>query len=712
MQYDSARFTSIIRTGLATCSVLALILAGCGGGGGSSASTPVNGGGTPPSSPPAAPALALVAGNLEGAGTANGAGTTARFNAPFGVAADSVGNLYVSDIHSQTIRKITPAGVVSTFAGSPGLVGTADGVGSAARFFNPEGIAVDGAGNVYVADSGNQTIRMISPSGTVSTLAGRPGFGGFLDGTGSAALFTVPCGVAVDIAGNVYVADTYNNAIRKIAPGGVVTTLAGTPFGPMGSADGTGSAARFGNPFGIAVDLGGVVYVADTNNSTIRKVTQAGVVTTIAGQAGVLGSADAVGTNATFRYPFGLNVDASGNIYVADTTNDEIRVIAPGGAVTTLAGSPTTAGSSDGTGAAARFNSPSGLAFDAAGNAYVSDTGNNTVRKVTAGGVVTTLAGVAGTSGSSDGNGAAASFDQVAGIAADASGNLYVADSGNSTIRKITPAGAVTTFAGLAGNTGSQDGTGTGASFMYPSGVAFDHTGNLYVADTLNYAIRVITPAGVVTTLAGNPGFSGAADGNGAAATFNWPRALTVDASGNIYVADTFSDTIRKVTPGGAVTTLAGTAGNAGSSDGSGASASFSNPSGIVVDAAGALYVSDTLNNTIRKISPGGAVSTIAGTAGLMGSADGSGAAARFNAPSGLAIDTAGNLYVADTGNDTIRKITPGGVVSTIAGVAGQGGFVAGSLPGGVYAPIGLTLVGSSLYITSANGVAVVTNVP
>ncbi len=303
-----------------------------------------------------------------------------------------------------------PAYAFTNFAGQPGGLGNADGTGSNARFYYPSGVAVDSAGNVYVADNANSTIRKVTPAGVVTTLAGSAGSSGTNDGVGSAARFSSPNGVAVDSAGNVYVADTGNQTIRKVTPAGVVTTLAGSP-GQTGSSDGTGSSAKFSQPFGVAVDSAGNVYVADYYNDTIRKVTPAGVVTTLAGSPGQTGSSDGTGSNARFYYPRGVAVDSAGNVYVADYYNSTIRKVTPAGVVTTLAGSPRHAGSSDGTGSNARFFWPYGVAVDSAGNVYVADTGNSTIRKVTPAGVVTTLAGSPGQSGSSDGTGSNARFD-------------------------------------------------------------------------------------------------------------------------------------------------------------------------------------------------------------------------------------------------------------------------------------------------------------
>jgi sugar lactone lactonase YvrE len=328
------------------------------------------------------------------------------------------------------------------------------------------------------------------------------------------------------------------------------------------------------------------------------------------------------------------------------------------------------------------------------------------------------FAGDMGSSGSADGAGAAARFDFPRGVATDSAGNIYVADGGNHTLRKITPAGVVTTLAGTAGVQGSTDASGAAARFNSPNGVATDSAGNVYVADTDNHTIRKITPAGAVTTLAGTAsGAGGSTDATGAAASFNFPIGVATDGAGNVYVADTGNFTIRKITPAGAVTTLAGTApglhgGGGGSADGTGPAAFFSSPRGVATDGAGNVYVADLGASTIRKITPAGVVTTFAGTAGVTGSTDAAGAAARFFLPDGVATDSADNVYVTDTFNHTIRKITPAGAVSTVAGVAGQAGFAPGALPGLLSSPRGVAVSGTSLYITLNNGAAVVQNRP
>jgi hypothetical protein len=322
-------------------------------------------------------AVSSFAGVGSSAGSSDG--KPGLFNGPYGVALDAARNLYVTDTVNNLVRKVNPAGQVSTLAGLAGASGTTNGTGSAARFDFPIGVAVDAAGNVFVSDSRSFTLRRITPAGVVSTFAGSPYLLGSADGAGSAARFFLPYGLAIDGAGNLYVADGGNHLIRKVTPEGVVSTLAGAA-NQAGAVNGTGSAARFNNPFGLAVDSAGNVYVADSGNHLIRKVTAAGVVTTLAGAAGFAGSVDGVGVSARFDQPRGVAVNASGTVFVADYGNALLRSISPSGSVTTLAGSAGVVGSTDSVGSAARFYLPTGVAAE--GNTvYVTDTANNLIRR-------------------------------------------------------------------------------------------------------------------------------------------------------------------------------------------------------------------------------------------------------------------------------------------------------------------------------------------
>jgi sugar lactone lactonase YvrE len=614
------------------------------------------------------------AGSTGGGGMADGAGSAARFDNPTGVAVDSAGNVFVADVNNHTIRKATPSGVVTTIAGYPGEAGDDDGQGALARFNHPNGIYLHTDGSLYVAT--DRGIRRVSPSGRVTTISPY----------GANALI-------VDTQDNIYSVQWHSDSIQKTTPDGVITYIGGV----AGSADGAADVAQFSSPSGIAIDHSGTIYVADSNNCTIRKITRAGIVSTFAGTAGQSGGTDGKGAAARFTNPSGIVVDSAGNIYVSDG-NCTIRKITPDGDVTTFAGSGGSWGSVDGVGGAARFFVPAGLAVDGADNVYIADPRNCVIRKMTPAAAVSTFVGRAPEEGFADGDGAAARFNFPGRVALDTAGNLYVADSLNRIIRKITPAGAVSTLAGAPGQSGSVDGVGAAARFKQPYGIAVTSTGLIYVTDTSDYTVRRITSTGEVTTLAGSSGSPAPySDGQGAAAHFYAPDGVAVDTTGNVYVADRGHHTIRKITPGGLVTTLAGDSTQPpGTVDGTGAAARFDQPTGIAIDTSGTIYVCE-LQGSLRKVTSAGVVSTIAPgggdaiavdgggnlfvsghgivqrytaagesltvggwpTAIGYGSADGTGLEARFSLIEGLAVDSGGNLYLGDTLNNAIRKGRP-----------------------------------------------------
>jgi DNA-binding beta-propeller fold protein YncE len=741
--------------------------------------------------------VSTLAGNTVGSG--DGTGTGASFALPTGVATDGSGNLYVADYNNHRIRKIVIAtGVVSTLAGS--TQGFKDDAGTSAQFSYPKGILSDGSGNLYVGDEGNNRIRKIVIStGVVSTLAGRGMSGPFTEGQGTVATFALPGGVATDGNGNLYVADGYNHRIRKIVIStGEVSTLAGN--GSNAYTDATGNAASFSYPSGVASDGSGNLYVADEYNHRIRKIViSTGEVSTLAGNS-TKGYTDATGNAASFSYPSGVASDGSGNLYVADRLNHRIRVISnyrispalPDGmsfnrATGAITGTPTTAqaakvytvyaqnsggavstqvtiavgsaptvvtgAASNVTGTTATLNgtvNPNGgtttsitikystiqadvdggngtsaivTPSSASGNTVTAvsanitgltpattyyfrvsstsaGTGNGTTKSFTTGptspsisyssssvslrldaamtpltlsggsGVepmqVTTVAGN-GVMSYSDGSAMSAGFNQPNGIGIDGSGNLFVADRMNQRIRKITSAGMVSTFVGSI--EGVAEGTGTSAQIREPRRMVVDASGNLYLPT--EYRIMKITPSGVVTTWAGATAWpyplSGSADGTGTNARFSTMEGLAIDASGNIYVADRSNHTIRKITPAGVVTTLAGIADVQGSVNGQGAFATFNSPDDVAVDGAGNIYVVESQEHRIRKITVSGSTATVSTYAGgTAGYQDGNISAAQFEGPAAIAADASGNLYVAEA--NRVRKISATGMVTTLAG--------------------------------------------
>lgn len=771
------------------------------------------------------------AGKFRHSGRTDGSRNDSTFQFPRGIIVDSSENIYVADTGNHSIRKITAAGVVSTLAGTSTLSGTQDGTGGNARFFNPEGITIDSSGNLYVADRGNHTIRKITSEGVVTTFAGMSGVRGYQDGTGSAARFIEPRGITIDSANNLYVSDGFPS-IRKITTTGVVTTLwkssttipskdnntltdvtamaAGSAHSVFLKADGTvwSCGSNTGGQLGVAGTAGGQVvqvqaatrqlvkpvgivlgedgcgYVIDQTAGKLAKIWTDGQMTTLADIANpqnicidldgtiFVGCSNGVIKRIT---PFGavtdiattnlgniglgaMVVDSSANVlYLASDTEHVIRKINGfTGSVEILAGQLNTPGSTNGTGTSARFNTPYGLALDENRNLYVGDSGNKMVRKInTSTKQVTTFLSntyyavnvgpnqpgqewfyltidknslVMTTSRherlSSSGlqvrnptiwewglDGryidfgmipGTARFNRPTGITIDSSSNLYIVEQFGNTIRKITPEGAVTTFAG-ASSTGGQDGTGNQARFFNPNGITKDSSGNLYIADVNNHAIRRITPAGVVTTFAGMVGEGGTRNGTGTNARFISPFALVADSSDNIFVCENAVHTIRRITPAGVVTTFAGLSGSSGNVVGAGSTARFNSPMGITIDSSGNLYVADRTNHAIKKITSAGVVSHFAGsTTSQTGSTDGTGSAARFNEPTAIAIDSSGNIYVADVQNHTIRKITSAGVVTTLAGAVGQKGSVDGTGSAASFNfPLGITVDSTgNLYVS------------
>ena len=636
-----------------------------------------------------AESVAALAGAAGGPGFFDGsASDPVRFDSPYAVAVTATGDRFVADMKNHVIRKVDATGRVTTFAGAFGVAGSADGTGTAARFNLPSGIVAVGT-TLYVCDTENHTIRkIVSTSGLVTTVAGTPGVPGAIDNTlPGNVLFSSPRGITSDGGTNLYVADTGNHKIRKvISASGATTTFAGS--GTPGFADNTGTTASFVSPEGITFD-GSSLFVADTGNHAIRKITPVGTVgevTTLAGD-GTSGFLDnAAGGSARFSSPVSL-VAIGSNLFVSDTGNHVVRQVEPAGFVTTLAGLPQVAGFSDGTGSAARFNSLKGIAVqEGVSNLfYVADTENHVIRQVSVGGTVVTTAGSPPQAGLVNSTGESARFDAPAGVTVIGD-DLFVSDTGNNTVRKVTASGVVTSL--------------TGSVFNGPRGIVAVGT-DLYVADSENHAIRKVTSAGVVTPFAGSDaGVEGFANGTGTAARFRMPKGIATDGS-FLYVADTGNHAVRKIDIGSAaVTTVAGDGTPGLPTD---TPSRFRSPEGIAF-LGGNIYVADTGNHAVQKVTPAGVATNFAGSsAGVSGSVDDTGTAARFHTPRGIAgVDPF--LYVADTGNHTVRRISTSRKVITFAGDPGAATTINGDPSAArMNAPTGIAGVPGTIYFTDTN---------
>ncbi len=552
---------------------------------------------------------------------------------------------------------------ISTFAGG----GPPNNVSATAVGLAATGVAVDAAGNAYIS-SLTSVFLLDHASGTVSRVVGT-GIGGVNgdNGPATSARLLGPSGLAVDSAGNLYIADQF--MVRKVS-NGVITTVAGSLTRGFGGDNGPATSAQLDGVAGVAVDSAGNLYIADVNNNRIREVSN-GVITTVVGNGTAgFGGDNGPAISAELNHPSGVAVDSAGNLYIADQNNFRVREVSSG-VITTVAGNGGVGSTGDNGPATAASMWPNSVALDSAGNLYIGDN-HDAVRRVSKG-VITTVAGN-GTSGFSGDNGPATSaqLTQPAGVVVDSAGNLYIADGNNRRIRKVS-IGVITTVAGNGRLDDGDNGPATSAQLAGPNGVALGTGGSLYVSDFRSATVRKVS-GGVITTVAGNgtPGFNG---DNGPAinAQLEIPLGIAVDSAGNLYIAD--ENHIREVS-NGVITTIAGTGLQPGFSgdNGPATNAQLSSPSGVAVDSVGTLYIADTGNNRIRKVS-NGVITTVAGN-GIKGfSGDGGlAAAAALSTPRGVAVDFAGNLFFTDSGNQIIRKVS-NGVITTVAELPNAAGI-------------------------------------
>jgi len=656
-----------------------------------------------------------------GGGPNNMPAIDANLYTPYAVAVDASGNFYIASYNQHRIFKVSTTGTLTVVAGSGALGYAGDGVvgGAAnANLYHPVALAVDGSGNVYIADQYNCVVRKVDTANTITTIAGIAGactFGGD-GGKGTLANLYYPSGVAVDSSGNLYIGDNNNCRVRKVVLAtNIITTFAGSGTCGYTGDGGSATAAQLYTPQGVAVDTAGNVYIADTTNYVIRKVTKStGKISTVAGNhTGGFTGDGGLATSAEINQVFQLAVNGAGTVVtIADYYNQRVRQFTVGGNINTVAGTGTAGFSGDGAAAtSAQLYYPEGVAVTSAGTVYIGDSNNYRIRQFTVGGNIATVAGNGSPTVETLLNNAAplgVVLQYPYGITADSSKNIYVAESHNFMVRELVHSSNLVDFFagnGTYGYTGD-GGAATSAELTYDYGVAKDSAGNVYIADSYNHIIRMVNSAGVISTFAGTPqraGFNG--DGGPATSAFlYYPNGVAVDSKGAVYIADYSNNVVRKVTAG-TITTIAGIGGRPGySGDGGVATAALLySPTAVAVDPLGNVYIADYNNCRVREISAvTGIITTVAGNGACTFSGDGIAVESSIGYPQGIAVDANGNFFIGDY-FQRVRWVNPGGFMTTIAGngtggYTGDGGLATSSE---LYEPTGIALDSSGNILIS-----------
>src|SRR5579862_5205284 len=614
--------------------------------------------------------LTVFAGNglpgYAGDGVSGGA-PNAMLNGPFGVAVDSSGDVYIADQSNFVIRKVDTSNTITTFAGTQGTCG-----GSIGTFCYPGGLATDSLGNLFVADTYDcQVKKIVLASSTVSVYAGNGTCAYSGDGgTATAAELNYPVNVAADGSGNLFIADTNNYVIREVVKSTLhIKTVAGDNTYGYGGDGGPALSAQLSSVDGITVNSGGTsVTIADTNNVRIRQFTVGGNINTVAGDGGTGFCGDGVlATASCLYYPEGVTLAPSGMLYVSDSNNERIRAFTVGGDINTVAGDGSVSVATVVNGVpptGVTFYYPWGVYEDPSGNVYIADQYDQMVRElVSLSDVVNTFAGT-GTAGYNGDNQAATSaeLNYPTGVARDSSGNIYIVDANNCAIREVNTAGTITTFAGTETCGYSGDGgAASSAELYYPEGVYIDGKNNVFISDTYNHVVREVT-GGIINTIAGIPGELGYAGDGGPAtsARLYYPSAVAEDGAGNIYIADSYNHRIRQVNAStGNINTVAGNGACAFSGDGVAIENSLCYPQGIWADANGNFFIADSGNDRMRWVNAAGLMTTFAGNGNNGYNGDGGLAtSAELSSPTGIWEDLSGNFLIADESNYRIRGVT------------------------------------------------------
>jgi len=623
-----------------------------------------------------------------------GPATAAQIGTIQGIATDRFGNLYLSDTDHNRVRKIAATGTITTVAGTEiGGFGGDGGPATSAQLNKPYGLAVDLAGYLYIADLNNNRVRRVSPDGTINTYAGNGGPGSSGDGgQATNAEMLSPRNVAVDAAGNLYISEFGGSRVRKVAPNGLISTAAGTGIAGYYGDGGPATAAQLCYPAGLALDRQGNLYIADSQNQRVRKILPGGQISTVLG---------GLGPYSLFT-PVAVAVDLAGDLYVGDTspvvheyTAANTWIFAAG---TSTGGSGSGFSGDGGPATAAQLTEVRDLAVDLSGNLYIAD--QVRVREVATNGTISTIAGDDYSHFIGDGGSAiAAVLNLPSAVALDSSGNLYIGDTGTERVRRVGPAGIIVTVVGTGVEAAGGEATAATATSLYsPMGVAVDQFGDLLIAETLAQRIREVSTGGRIYTIMTGVTDTGTEPMAPAKTQLRYPRGVCLDRAGNLYVVDTANHRVLLAPPGGVVTTAAGNGVPGSGGDGGPAPlAQLNQPSACTLDSAGDLYIADTWNHLIRRVDTNGFIATVAG-AGVDGySGDGGPATqALLNAPAGVAVDDNGNIYISDTGNSVIRQVTTDGVIHTIAGTtAGFAGDGGPALSAAIHAPSGILLDGA-----------------